>query len=83
MFEGSLFTSGDDGLDPFVAKLDAHIIASFPEFFNTAAASRISLRADELTGRAVAVSSSRTAVTSFPRTRSWLSTSGGCQPGGA
>ena len=51
MFEGRLFTSGDDGLDPYVADLEARLALHFPEFFNGVAASRLVSRADQLTGR--------------------------------
>ena len=51
MFEGRLFSSGDDGLDPYVADLEARLVLHFPEFFNGVAASRLVTRADQLTGR--------------------------------
>ena len=55
MFQGRLFASAVDGLDPFVAELDAYIFASFPEFFDGTAARRLRLQPDELTGRGVAL----------------------------
>ena len=55
MFQGRLFSSAVDGLEPFVAELDDYVSTHFPEFFDGTAARRLRLQPDELTGRGVAL----------------------------
>jgi hypothetical protein len=55
MFAGSLFSSGDPGLDAHVRTLDDQVALLFPEFVDGRAAALLRLVPDEFTGRGVAL----------------------------
>jgi hypothetical protein len=52
---GSLFSSGDPGLDAHVRTLDDQVVILFPEFVSGRALACLCLVPDELTGRGVAL----------------------------